>query len=135
MNSEETQEIVILDTPKNTSNSPNQNLTEKEALKANNQRAVNALRYQKAGATHRARSQYKKGLKQSLQALVDGTYCTLTDGTELTGGDIIALGIFARAMESDKSAKLLANITGDLKESEETENSYEGFIKNVRVKI
>lgn len=134
MNNEETQDIVILDIPKNTSN-PNPNLKEKDLSVIDNQRSINVLRYQKGKATKKGRSQYKKGLKNSLQCLVDSVYCSLEDGTELTGGDIIAMALFERATQSDKAAKLVATITGDLNESSNEEENYEGFIKNVGIKF
>ncbi len=134
MNNEETQEIVILDTPKNASN-PNPNLKEKDLSIIDNQRSINVLRYQKGKATKKGRSQYKKGLKNSLQCLVDSVYCSLEDGTELTGGDIIAMALFERATQSDKAAKLVATITGDLNESSNEEENYEGFIENVGIKF
>lgn len=99
-------------------------------------RAINALRYQKASATRKATTKYKKAISKSLQALADGTYCTLTDGTVLTGADVIALGIFERATSNDKSAKLLMEATGDLSSKEESnETSYESFLENVRIKL
>ena len=45
------------------------------------------------------------------------------------------MALFERATQSDKAAKLVATITGDLNESSNEEENYEGFIENVGIKF
>lgn len=131
-------ELVILD-DKTSNDNPNlKPTTFEDSVECDeiHKRAINALRFQKASATRKANTKYKKAISKSLQALANGTYCTLTDGTELTGADVIALGIFERATVNDKSAKLLMEATGDLSSKEEnSDTSYESFLDNVRIKL
>jgi hypothetical protein len=94
-------------------------------------RSFNALRVEKAVATRKARTKYKKNVQGAVQALLNGTYCALTDGTEITGAEMVAINLFERSLYKDESAKLLLKVSGDLNANEAEETSYEEFIKDV----
>lgn len=146
-NKNEPKQKIILETPVELVDSPvldtsNSNLTpisleELEAMDGVErhydiqERSFNALRYEKASETRKGRTKYKKGVQNAVQALLNGTYCSLTDGTQISGAEIIAINLFERAMDRDESAKLLLKVSGDLNDKEEQTNSYEEFIKNV----
>ena len=136
------EEIEIIDVPLVSPDNPNlvpveltealygnENLTFEERKSEVSKRSVATL---KANQTKKARSKYKKGVQNAVQALMDGTYCTLKDGSVISGAEIIALQLFERAIHSDDSAKLLLKLSGDLNDKDQAEtNSYEEFIKNV----
>lgn len=108
----------------------NPNLEFKDKQNEVKERIVTALRTNK---TRSARANYKKGVQNATKALLDGTYCALTDGSVMSGAEIIAVNIFQRALYSDDSAKLLLKLSGDLDTKEQSEGaSYEDFIKNVK---
>lgn len=108
----------------------NPDLEFKERQNEVTKRVVSTL---KANRTKKSRAKYKKGVQEATKALLDGTYCALTDGSVMSGAEIIAVNIFQRALYSDDSAKLLLKLSGDLDTKEQDESaSYEDFIKNVK---
>lgn len=119
---------------------PNERMTSlqkyEQSLTPEERKTYYALRSKKAAESRKTNAIYAKHIKQACRALSSGTFDVFDDGTELTGGDILALNLFERAKSDDKSLALYVKLTGDVKEDEEkTESPYEDFIKGVQIKF
>lgn len=130
-------ELVILDTPPAEPKVADieEVISTQEELR---RRAMYALRAEKAKATRKSNTAYKKSLQSACRALLQGDYCTLTDGTKLSGAEIIGIALFERAIKNDRSVEIIAKLSGDLNTKDKGDgntNSVEEILKNAKIKF